>query len=122
MDIQHIFVVGAGTMGNGIAQTAAVSGFQVTMMDVVPEQLERARTTIARSVEKLASKGIINEDQKNAGMGIAMANSLGVEVIAEGVETEKQRNFLELHGCRAYQGNLYGKPVPVDELERKLLG
>ena len=76
MDIQHIFVVGAGTMGNGIAQTAAVSGFQVTMMDVVPEQLERARTTIARSVEKLASKGIINEDQKNAGMGIAMANSL----------------------------------------------
>jgi len=76
LDIQHIFVVGAGTMGNGIAQTAAVSGFQVTMMDVVPEQLERARTTIARSVEKLASKGIINEDQKNAGMGIAMANSL----------------------------------------------
>jgi 3-hydroxybutyryl-CoA dehydrogenase len=76
MDIQHIFVVGAGTMGNGIAQTAAVSGFQVTMMDVIPEQLERARTTIARSLEKLASKGIINEDQKNAGMGITMVTNL----------------------------------------------
>jgi len=76
MDIQHIFVVGAGTMGNGIAQTAAISGFRVTMMDVVPEQLERARTTIARSLEKLASKGVINEDQKKAGMKIAMATSL----------------------------------------------
>lgn len=53
---------------------------------------------------------------------IAMSNSLGLEVIAEGVETEDQRNFLELHGCQAYQGNLYGKPVPVGELERKLLG
>ena len=76
MDIQHIFVVGAGTMGNGIAQTAAISGFRVTMMDVVPEQLERARTTIARSLEKLASKGVINEDQKKAGMVIAMVTSL----------------------------------------------
>jgi len=76
MDIQHIFVVGAGTMGNGIAQTAAISGFQVTMMDVVPDQLERARTTIARSLEKLASKGVINEDQKKAGMVIAMVTSL----------------------------------------------
>src|SRR4030067_3647258 len=76
MDIQHIFVVGAGAMGNGIAQTAAISGFRVTMMDVVPDQLERARTTIARSLEKLASKGVINEDQKKAGMKIAMATSL----------------------------------------------
>jgi len=76
MDTQHIFVVGAGTMGNGIAQTAAISGFRVTMMDVVPEQLERARTTIARSLEKLASKGVINEDQKKAGMVIAMVTSL----------------------------------------------
>ena len=39
MEIKHIFVVGAGTMGNGIAQVAATSGYQVTLMDVVPEQL-----------------------------------------------------------------------------------
>ena len=43
MDINNIFVVGAGTMGNGIAQVAATSGYQVTMMDVVPGQVERAR-------------------------------------------------------------------------------
>jgi len=39
MAVEKIFVVGAGTMGNGIAQTAAVSGFQVTMMDVDQDQL-----------------------------------------------------------------------------------
>ena len=37
MDIKHIFVAGAGTMGNGIAQVAATCGYQVTCMDVAPE-------------------------------------------------------------------------------------
>jgi 3-hydroxybutyryl-CoA dehydrogenase len=76
MEIEHIFVVGAGTMGNGIAQTAAVSGFQVTLMDVLPEQLERARTTISKSVEKLASKDLISEERKSAANQIAMTGSL----------------------------------------------
>ena len=70
MDIEHIFVVGAGTMGHGIAQTAAVSGFQVTMTDVVPEALERGTSAIAKSVEKLASKGILEEEQKEAALSI----------------------------------------------------
>ena len=76
MEIKHIFVVGAGTMGNGIAQTAAVSGFQVTMMDVVPEQIERAKASIARSVEKLAGKGFIDEEQKKAALNIATTAGL----------------------------------------------
>ena len=48
---------------------------------------------------------------------IAMANHLGMEVIAEGVETESQRQFLEKHGCFFYQGYLFGKPAPLAELE-----
>lgn len=76
MDIKNIFVIGAGTMGNGIAQTAATSGHGVTLMDVVPEQLERARGTIARSVEKLASKGALNEAQKQAALAIQMVSTL----------------------------------------------
>ena len=40
MSLSSIFVVGAGTMGHGIAQIAAVSGFQVTLMDIDEEQLE----------------------------------------------------------------------------------
>ena len=76
MNINKIFVVGAGTMGNGIAQTAAVSGYQVTMMDVVPEQLERARAMIAKSVEKLISKEKISIDQKEAALNIGTTSNL----------------------------------------------
>ena len=49
---------------------------------------------------------------------IGMANNLGLEVIAEGVETESQRKFLEEHGCQLCQGYLFGRPVPLDEFER----
>ena len=76
MDIKRIFVVGAGTMGNGIAQTAAVSGYQVTMTDVVPEALERGKAAIARSVEKLASKGSLTEEQRQAALAIAVSSDV----------------------------------------------
>ncbi len=48
---------------------------------------------------------------------IAMANKLNMEVIAEGVETEAQRSFLELHDCQLYQGYLFSKPVPLEQFE-----
>lgn len=76
MDIQHIFVVGAGTMGNGIAQTAAVSGYRVTMMDVIPEQLQRGQAAIAKSVERLVEKGVLSDAQKQATLTIAATESL----------------------------------------------
>jgi len=76
LNIQKIFIVGAGTMGNGIAQTAAVSGYQVTMMDVVPAQLEHAQATIAKSVEKLASKERISADQREAALNISTTSNL----------------------------------------------
>jgi 3-hydroxybutyryl-CoA dehydrogenase len=76
MDIGKIFIVGAGTMGNGIAQTAAVSGFQVTMMDVVPDQLDQARATISKSVEKLANKNLISDEQKVAALNITTTTNL----------------------------------------------
>ena len=51
---------------------------------------------------------------------IGMASNLGMEVIAEGVETEEQRAFLEQHGCALCQGYLFSKPVPVEEFEARL--
>lgn len=64
MTIKHIFIIGAGTMGNGIAQVAATSGYQVTCMDVVPAALEKAKATIAKSTNKLLEKGTIAVEQK----------------------------------------------------------
>jgi EAL domain-containing protein (putative c-di-GMP-specific phosphodiesterase class I) len=53
---------------------------------------------------------------------IAMTEAMGLDVIAEGVETEAQREFLDLRGCNAYQGYLFGKPVPLDEFEKFMIG
>jgi EAL domain-containing protein (putative c-di-GMP-specific phosphodiesterase class I) len=45
---------------------------------------------------------------------------LGLDVMAEGVETEVQHEFLNLRGCRAFQGFLFGKPVQIDQFELSL--
>jgi EAL domain-containing protein (putative c-di-GMP-specific phosphodiesterase class I) len=51
---------------------------------------------------------------------VGMAANLRMEVIAEGVETQAQREFLEGIGCLLYQGYLFSKPVTLDEFEKKL--
>lgn len=51
---------------------------------------------------------------------IGMAKNLGMSVIAEGVETEEQLNFLALNGCAIYQGFMFSKPVPLIEFEQLL--
>jgi EAL domain-containing protein (putative c-di-GMP-specific phosphodiesterase class I) len=48
---------------------------------------------------------------------IAMAQSLGMEVIAEGVETAEQREILMNKGCKKFQGYLFGKPMPIEQFE-----
>jgi 3-hydroxybutyryl-CoA dehydrogenase len=76
MDIKHIFVVGAGTMGNGIAQVAATSGYSVSCMDVVPAALEKAKATIEKSTAKLLEKGTITKEQKSAADKISFVGNL----------------------------------------------
>jgi diguanylate cyclase (GGDEF)-like protein/PAS domain S-box-containing protein len=51
---------------------------------------------------------------------IAMSEMLGLNVIAEGVETEEQREFLDLRGCHAFQGYLFGRPLPLQDFEAAL--
>ena len=50
---------------------------------------------------------------------IDLARNFGLEVIAEGVETQEQLDFLRAHGCLMYQGYLFGKPVPLEEFESR---
>ena len=99
MAIDNIVVIGAGTMGNGIAQTAAVAGYQVTMTDVVPEALESGKSAIAKSIEKLASKGKINQTQKEAALNIRtdldMMSACEADLIIEAA-TENLKLKLEL--------------------------
>ena len=76
MTIKKLFVIGAGTMGNGIAQVAATSGYAVTCMDAFPAALEKARATIAGSTAKLMEKGLITAQQKKAAAGIRFVNGM----------------------------------------------
>jgi diguanylate cyclase (GGDEF)-like protein/PAS domain S-box-containing protein len=51
---------------------------------------------------------------------LAMSRSLGLKVVAEGVENQAQRTFLRDHGCQDYQGYLFGMPVPIEVLDEQL--
>jgi len=57
-------------------------------------------------------------DAQIAGSIIAMAHALGMETIAEGVETQQQLEFLRRHGCDFYQGYLFSKPLPPSDFEK----
>jgi EAL domain-containing protein (putative c-di-GMP-specific phosphodiesterase class I) len=52
---------------------------------------------------------------------IAMAQNMNLQVIAEGVETEAQKRFLEQNGCPMFQGYFFGRPVAVAEFEQQLI-
>ena len=78
MTIKHIFIIGAGTMGNGIAQVAATSGYQVTCMDVQPAALDKAKATIAKSTAKLAEKGVLTAEQKASAGRIQFTSTMEV--------------------------------------------
>jgi 3-hydroxybutyryl-CoA dehydrogenase len=67
--LERVGVVGAGTMGNGIAQVFAQSGYQVRLIDAVGPTLDRARTTIDRSLAKFVEKGKMTAEARDAALG-----------------------------------------------------
>ncbi len=77
-----IAVIGAGTMGNGIAHVFAQSGFTVTLIDVSAAQLEKALATIGKNFDRQIAKGTITEEAKAS----AMVNITTATEIAEGVK------------------------------------
>ena len=97
MEVTRILVVGAGTMGNGIAQTAAVSGYQVILSDVDPAALRRGQAAIKNSANKLASKGLLNDQQLQAALAIPTSTDLtpavGVDLVIEAATENPEIKF-----------------------------
>lgn len=96
---ETIGVIGAGTMGNGIAQTAAASGFSVVMCDVSESQLERGLSNISKSLDRFVKKETITEDEKAGILSrIKSTNSIAdlsecdliVEAATENFEVKKK--------------------------------
>jgi len=99
MEIRTLGVVGAGTMGNGIAQVAAMSGFDTIMVDVAPKALEKGVATIERSLAKLVEKERLSAADSEAARGrLATAGELSalascelvVEAVVERFEVKRE--------------------------------
>src|SRR5687767_7189808 len=89
-EIGTVGVVGAGTMGQGIAQVAAQSGYQVLLADVVPQALERGRAQIAKGLERLVAKGKLAAEERDAALGRVAAHGelaplAGADLVVEAV-------------------------------------
>lgn len=107
MEIKNIAVVGAGTMGNGIAHTFAQFGYSVTFIDIKQEFVDRGISTITKNLDRMVKKGTITEEQKNSTLGNIKASinltdakdaDLVVEAASEKFEIKKTI-FETLDGC-----------------------
>ncbi len=109
-EVREIGVVGAGTMGNGVAQTFAVAGFPVVMRDLTQVALDRGMKTIKKSLDRMVSKEKISAQAAEQALGrirptTSMSDfkdcDLVVEAILENLEI-KSKLIQELDGiCRA---------------------
>ena len=82
MTIKLVGIVGAGTMGNGIAQACAVAGIDALMLDVNPAALEKGVATISGSLDRLLKKEKINAEQKAAAMAHVKTTSTLADLTA----------------------------------------
>ncbi len=95
--MSRLVVVGAGQMGAGIAQVAAVAGDEVTLVDVAPAQLDRARAGIERSLGRLADKGQVDREAAESALGrIAVATDVGVAAGGADLAVEAAPEDVEL--------------------------
>ncbi|WP_420602029.1 3-hydroxyacyl-CoA dehydrogenase family protein [Flagellimonas sp.] len=67
--MKTIAVIGAGTMGNGIAHVFAQNGFQVNLIDIAQASLDKGLATIAKNLDRMVSKGVIKEEGKSNTLG-----------------------------------------------------
>jgi 3-hydroxybutyryl-CoA dehydrogenase len=82
--MKNVAVIGAGTMGNGIAHVFAQNGWNVTLIDVAEQQLARALATIGKNMDRQVKKGALSDDDKQGALSrITTAGSLDAAASAE---------------------------------------
>jgi 3-hydroxybutyryl-CoA dehydrogenase len=97
MSVGHIAVIGAGTMGNGIAHVAAQFGRRAVLVDVSADALARARATIAKNLDRQVKKGVLDEAAKAATLArIEVSTDLAPAVAAAQVVIEAVPEIAEL--------------------------
>src|SRR5918992_2905337 len=99
-DIRRVGVIGAGTMGNGIAQVFAQSGFEVRLVDAVPPALDRARSSIEKSLARFVDKGKMTAENRDAALarlstGTEVSALADVEYVVEAIveDTDAKRDL-----------------------------
>ena len=93
--LQTLAVIGAGTMGNGIAQVAAMAGLQVTMIDVSDEAVQRGQAALARSLERLVKKGTLAETDRQAALARVRGSTAYADLAGAGLVIEATTENLE---------------------------
>ena len=109
MDIKKVFVLGAGTMGHGIAQVCSQTGLSVTLCDVSKELVDKAKAAIGKNLTRAVSKGKMAEEEKTATLqriqcvteiAKAAEADMVVEAVLEDIDL-KRRVFAQLdETCR----------------------
>ncbi|MHC8339954.1 3-hydroxybutyryl-CoA dehydrogenase [Pseudomonas sp. HLT2-19-2] len=88
MNLQNIGVIGAGTMGNGIAQVCALAGFNVTLLDISESALQKAIATVGKNLDRQIAKDTLTQEQKLAALdkihtSTDYSNLLNVQMVIE---------------------------------------
>jgi 3-hydroxybutyryl-CoA dehydrogenase len=97
-EVQRVAVIGAGTMGNGIAHVFAQSGYRVDLVDVRGEALEQARATIAANLDRQVKKGVATEEEKQAALERISASTdldavASAELVVEAASENRDLKF-----------------------------
>jgi len=101
--IKNIVVIGAGTMGNGIAHTFAQSGFKVSLVDLSQDNLDRGLKTITTNLDRIIAKGNLTEEQKAETLGnittfTVLQDAVGNADLIVEAATENQELKLKIFG------------------------
>lgn len=95
MEVKKLYVIGSGTMGSGIAQTAATHGIQVIMNDISEEFVQRGYAKIQKSLEKAVTKGRMTEEEKDAALAnlttsVDLQDAADVDMVIEAASENKE--------------------------------